>query len=258
MTLLDDVRRFTRQEVGLDLSGVRDAQLERRVANFLRRNGLEPSGLIRALSDDALLDRFLDGLTINVTSLYRNAERWGDIAELLPTLGSRPRLWSAGCSKGAEAYTMAILCDLAGVRADITATDVDTRILAAAVEGVFTAQEVREVPPEVATRYLTALADGTHRIDGRVARRVTFARQDLLAGPFPTERYDLIACRNVAIYFSVEAKRALHASLAACLAPGGYLFIGSTERVEGPGELGLTSVAPFIYRSVIQPVGRTS
>lgn len=258
MTLLDDVRAYMKRKVGMDLSGVRDEQLERRVGNFLRRQRLDAGQLLPALDDPAVMDKFLDSLTINVTSLFRNADRWEFIASVLPTLGRRPRLWSAGCSKGAEAYTMAMLCQQAGLGPDILATDIDTRILATAVEGVFTEQEVREVPPAVLQRYLTALPGGGYRVDRKIATMVTFRQQDLLGGPYPSERFDLIACRNVAIYFSVEAKRKLHASLAACLAPGGYLFIGSTERVDEPAGLGLESVSPFVYRAVAQHVGRPS
>ncbi len=257
MTVLDDVRRFLKKNVGLDVDGVRDEQLERRIANYCRRNRVAEGDLIGTLDDADTLDKFLDSLTINVTSLFRNAERWDKIAEILPQLGSRPELWSAGCSKGAEAYTMAIVADRLNIKPNILATDIDTRILAAAVEGVFGPQEVKEVPPEVLRTYLNEV-DGDFHVDRKVASMVKFERQDLLSGPMPRKKFDLIACRNVAIYFSQEAKRILHANLAACLKPGGYLFIGSTERVDGPGDLGLATVSPFIYQLAAEPVGSES
>ena len=257
MTVLDDVRQFLKKKVGLDVDGVRDEQLERRIANYCRRHRVAEADLIGTLRDEKTLDTFLDSLTINVTSLFRNAERWKKVEEILGELGPRPELWSAACSKGAEPYTMAILADRLKIKPNIWATDIDTRILAAAVEGVYTAQEVKEVPRDILKEYLDEV-DGNYRVDRKVASMVKFERQDLLSGPMPKKKFDLIACRNVAIYFSQDAKRLLHSNLAGCLKPGGYLFIGSTERVDNPGDLGLSTVSPFIYQMVAQPVGSTS
>ncbi|MEM8903272.1 MAG: protein-glutamate O-methyltransferase CheR [Actinomycetota bacterium] len=255
--LLDEVRQFLKKKVGLDVDGVRDEQLERRITNYCRRHRVADDELIATLSDEATLDRFLDSLTINVTSLFRNAERWERIAEILPSLGPRPELWSAACSKGAEPYTMAMIADRLDIKPNILATDIDTRILAAAVEGVYTAQEVKEVPRNYAKAYLSEV-DGQYHVARSIASTVKFERGDLLAGPLPRKKFDLIACRNVAIYFSQDAKRLLHANLAGCLKPGGYLFIGSTERVDGPGDLGLRAVSPFIYQLDAETVGSKS
>lgn len=257
MSVLDDVRRLLKSKVGLDLTGVRDEQLQRRISNYCRRHRIEERELIPTLSDPETMDVFLDSLTINVTSLFRNADRWEEIEKILRTLGPRPDIWSAGCSKGAEAYTLGIISHRLGIRPSILATDIDTRILAAAVEGLFTEQEVREVPADVFAKYLSPV-DREYRIDRSVASLVTFERQDLLSGPMPRRRFDLIACRNVAIYFSQEAKRTLHANLAGCLKPGGYLFIGSTERVDQPADLGLRTTSPFIYQAVSEPIGSPS
>jgi chemotaxis protein methyltransferase CheR len=257
VTVLEDVRRFLKTKVGLDVDGVRDQQLERRIANYCRRHRVAEADLIGTLSDESTLDVFLDSLTINVTSLFRNAERWEKVEEILAGLGPRPELWSAACSKGAEPYTMAIIADRLNIKPNVLATDIDTRILASAVEGVFGPQEVKEVPKDVLRTYLSEV-DGSYRVDRKIASMVKFERQDLLSGPMPRKKFDLIACRNVAIYFSHDAKRILHTNLAGCLKPGGYLFIGSTERVDGPGDLGLTTVSPFIYQMVAEPVGSTS
>jgi chemotaxis protein methyltransferase CheR len=255
--VLNDVRSFLKTKVGLDVTGVRDEQLERRIANFLRRNNLKPEELIGSLGEEGTLDRFLDSLTINVTSLFRNADRWQQVAKLLPELGRVPKFWSAGCSKGAEAYTMAMLCAEAGMKGEILATDIDNRILATAVEGIFSEAETREMPPAIRDRYMTKV-DGGYRVERRISSMVTFKRHDLLAGATPGKNFDMIACRNVAIYFSQEAKNELHGRLVKCLRPGGYLFIGSTERVDDPVGLGLESASPFIYQNTAVPVRRPS
>lgn len=248
MAFLDEVRVFLKKEAGLDVSGVRDGQLERRVANFLRRHNIQDKEVFRTLkSDKELFEDFLDGLTINVTSLFRNADRWETASAVLKEMGSRPRIWSAGCSKGAEAYTMSIICAENHQTPSILGTDIDERIMAKAVEGVYSEQEVREVPERLKKKYLTQV-EKDWRVNPSVAKAVRFQRQDLLAGPLPKGKFDFIACRNVAIYFSRESIKGLHEGLASALNPGGYLFIGSTERVDGPGELGLTNVSPFLYQ----------
>ncbi len=256
MAFLDEVRTLLKTQAGLDVSGVRDGQLERRVSNFMRRHGQTEETLLGAVSaDKELLEKFLDGLTINVTSLFRNADRWTIVAPILKQLGSRPRIWSAGCSKGAEAYTMSIICAENKQAASILATDIDERIMAKAVEGVYKDAEMREVEDRIKEKYFTQIGQ-EWRVDKKIASAVRFQQQDLLAGKLPSGKFDFIACRNVAIYFSREAKVGLHERLASTLNPGGYLFIGSTERVENPVDIGLKNVSPFLYQSSPELVRR--
>jgi chemotaxis protein methyltransferase CheR len=77
---------------------------------------------------------------------------------------------------------------------------------------------------------------------------VRFETGDLLRMRFPREAYDLVLCRNTVIYFTEEVRNELHARLVGALRPGGYLVIGSTERVAEPRALGLESTRPFTYR----------
>ena len=77
---------------------------------------------------------------------------------------------------------------------------------------------------------------------------VKFENGDLLRMPVPTERYDVVFCRNTVIYFTEEVRDALHARLVQSLAPGGYLVVGTSERVADPRGMGLTSPFHFIYR----------
>jgi chemotaxis protein methyltransferase CheR len=81
---------------------------------------------------------------------------------------------------------------------------------------------------------------------------VSFESRDLLRQPAPSGEFDLAACRNVVIYFTEEARDALHAKLAGALRPGGFLFVGNAERVANPDRLGLDRVSPQIYRRKVQ------
>jgi chemotaxis protein methyltransferase CheR len=158
-------------------------------------------------------------------------------------------MWSAGASTGAEAYTMAIICKEAGKAVDIVASDIDTRALEKARLGRYTNQEMNEVPEKIKDKYFTQ--DGQQWVvDPSLRSHIRFKKHDLLAEPAVGSRFDLIACRNVVIYFSRDAQSGLHRRLAESLRPGGVLFIGSAERIAEPEEIGLEAQQrPFYVRS---------
>jgi chemotaxis protein methyltransferase CheR len=251
MNTLDAVRSIMRKYESLEISGIRDGQLQRRVSTFMRRSGIpdEADFVSRLTRDPSLRARMIDALTINVTSVFRNAASWQVLRkELMPRLGSRLKMWSAGASTGAEAYTMAICAKENGQHADIVATDIDQRSLDKALIGRYTTQEIKETPRDILDKYFTP--DGADWVvDPELRRSIRFRRHDLLAQPAVGSHFDLIACRNVVIYFSSEAQRDLHRKLADALRPGGILFIGGAERVANPAAIGLEpGERPFYMR----------
>ena len=155
------------------------------------------------------------------------------------------RAWSAGCSYGAEAYTLAAVCREAipHARVDIKGTDLDRRMVARAREGKFSAEDARGAPKASIDRFFP---DG--QAVPELTRMVSFEQGDLLRMPVPREAYDLVMCRNTVIYFTEEVRDALHARLVESLRPGGYLIVGTSERVADARGLGLTSTHHFIYR----------
>lgn len=251
-----DFDRFMRRvlsKCGIDLSQYREAQMHRRLWAMVERCGLRTfDEYFRLLDRDAgAWTAFLDRITINVSELFRNPDRWRELRDsVLPGLCSdrRPlRVWSAGCSYGAEPFTLAMILDemAPGVRHRITATDIDERILAKAREGRFTDADVRHVPAEARGRYLEPRG-GLYTVAPSLRQRVDFRRHNLLADPFPSG-LDLIVCRNVIIYFTENAKAALYRRFRAALRPGGVLFVGGTERVVNHREIGLDATLPFFY-----------
>lgn len=246
---LGALREVVRRTTGMDLRGIKDQQLERRINSFCQRRGMAFGDLIAGIRHDPdLRDDFLDRLTINVTNLYRNRERWKDLEQkVLPQIGPRARIWSAGCSTGAEAYSLAIACHRAGVSATIVGTDIDRASLDKAHAGVYDADDMREVPAEVARAYFTKLDEGW-QVNRDIAADVRFEHRDLLNQPPPAGSFDLVACRNVVIYFNDTAKKDLHRKLAGTLRPGGYLFVGNAERVHHPADLDLVGAGPQFYR----------
>ena len=238
----------------IDLLKYRRAQMERRVRSFAGRRGHDGLGpYLDALRGDArALDEFLDRVTINVSNLWRNPEQWELLQRaIVPDLAAdgELRAWSAGCSYGAEAYTLAAICRLAAPAATTTilGTDIDRSAIERARRGEFTSHDARYAPPAPLARFFEL--DGSHwRPSEDLRAMVGFEVGDLLSVEPPREAYDLVLCRNTVIYFTDEVRDALHERLASTLRGGGVLVVGATERVTGADRLGLELIAPFTYR----------
>jgi chemotaxis protein methyltransferase CheR len=248
---------FLRAQVGIDLRQYKRRQMERRIRSFALRRGItsldDYQALVRGDRDE--LDALLDRITINVSQLFRNPEQWDRLAaDIVPDLArtgnGRIRAWSAGCSFGAEAYSLAatVRATAPDVNLSIHASDIDRRILAAAGRGEFTDEDARSAPPAMLDAHFDRTAEGW-RARQSLLGAVRFAHEDLLTvSPLPGS-FDLVLCRNVVIYFTPEARSSVHEMLARSVRPGGYLVIGSTERISQPlDELDLEPAFPFVFR----------
>jgi len=245
-----------RRLCGIDLSQYKRAQMERRIRTFAERRGVARLSEYLAVlgGDKAELEAFLDRVTINVSQLWRNPEQWDLLRhKVLPEFAARGRLraWSAGCSYGAEAYTLAAACAdvLPRARVEIIGTDIDRRMVDRARAGVFSADDARDAPAAQRKRWFDE-RDGMLHADSKLKTLCRFEAGDLLTMRPPRAVYDLVLCRNTVIYFTPEVKDALHARIATALVKGGYLMVGSTERISDPGSLGLEIAHPFLYRRV--------
>jgi chemotaxis protein methyltransferase CheR len=246
----EGVRRLT----GIDLAQYKRPQMERRIRSFADRRGIAglPEYLVALSADRDALEGFLDRMTINVSQLWRNPEQWDRLGTtILPELARTGtiRAWSAGSSYGAEAYTLAAICRRVapGCNVEIRGTDIDARMVARAREGRFSADDARTAPRAELERAFDRDGDGW-RARPELRMMVRFAAGDLLRDPVSPGAYDLVLCRNVVIYFTEPVRDALHRRLATALRPGGYLMVGSSERVSSPQAFGLATSHPFIYR----------
>lgn len=246
-----------RRACGIDLTQYKRGQMERRVRTFAERQGAADLGEYagRLQRDPEEVDRFLDRVTINVSQLWRNPDQWERLErQVLPELlAAGPlRAWSAGCSYGAEAYTLAALSrQVAGPRSGsitVTGTDIDRRVVDRARKGTFTADDARDAPSALLQRFFTPTPEGAWQARPEVQALTRFEVGDLLRLRPRAAAYDLVLCRNTVIYFTDEVRDALHERLVASLRPGGYLVVGATERVAHQKELGLVPAAPFTYR----------
>ena len=135
--------------------------------------------------------------------------------------GGRLRAWSAGCSYGAEAYTLAAICSqaLPGAQVRILGTDIDQRMVARAKIGAFSDDDARSAP-----RPRSSAGSSAPTAAGRPARscaRSPSSRSATCSARPPASSFDLILCRNTVIYFAEPIRDELHARLARALRPGG-------------------------------------
>jgi chemotaxis protein methyltransferase CheR len=160
------------------------------------------------------------------------------------------KIWSAGCSSGEEPYTWAIILEqLKASQAKITATDIDTGVLAQAKDGIYEKRALESTDPAIVDQYFKKLDKERYEVKPVLKTRVMFKKQNMLQDPFEKD-LDFISCRNVVIYFEMETKNVLYQNFVNALKPGGILFVGSTERIFNYRKLGLKVIEPFFYQKI--------
>ena len=245
------LQQAVRQRLGLDLSQYKREQMERRLRAYAQQHGYgNLDGLARALGQERPLGgELLSYLTIHVSEFFRDPDFFTRLRELVATLPQTEALkvWSAGCSIGAEAYSLAmLLLEERGLgRAHILATDIDDKSLERANAGVYREEDLKRVDHGRLQRYFVQ-ESGQFRVREDLRRFITFRHHDLLRDPYP-EQQDLILFRNVAIYFTEEAKTQVLQGFSRALAPHGLLMVGATEAILRPQEVGLRQVRPFFF-----------
>lgn len=254
MTDFDKFKEQIYHNFGLDLNSYKETQLKRRLDSLLGRKNF-PN--YQAFYNHFKIDKnawpeFLDYLTINVSEFFRDVKMFQFLetkvfTELLKTKKNL-KIWSAACSNGCEPYTIAIILEelSAGKRHQVDATDLDKTILKAALAGSYNPDAVRNVTKERLGKYFS-LSNGKYNLCQQIKGKVTFKQHNLLSDNY-SMGYDLIACRNVTIYFTREAQDKVNSKFAQALNKGGVLFIGGSETIFNYLELGLEKVSPCFYR----------
>ncbi|WP_245897978.1 CheR family methyltransferase [Pseudoprimorskyibacter insulae] len=197
----------------------------------------------------------LAALTTNVTSFFREAHHFRILAEQVfanrPSKAPPIKIWSAGCSTGAEPVSAAITWlenggTLDGLR--ILGTDIDHKILRKAGLGEYSKSEVANLSPDRLEKFFSQTKHGNFKTSHAVQSLMTF-RSLNLNEPFPfSGKFDAIFCRNVAIYFDEPTQARLWDKLSDCLMPGGVLFIGHSERLDPKTSSKLKNIGITAYQ----------
>ena len=183
-------------------------------------------------------------LLIGVTSFFREPAAWDLLRDkAIPALlaaqpaGGTLRAWSAGCSTGEEAYSLAIVFKEAldqlkpegRFTLQIFATDLDRDAIDKARQGVWPATIAADVSPERLRRFFSREENG-YRIGKEIREMVTFATQNVIMDP-PFTKLDILVCRNLLIYLMPEVQKKLISLFHYSLNPGGFLFLGNSETI---------------------------
>ena len=214
------------------------------------RGGFGPY-LDHVAAEPAAGQAFVEALATHLTRFLREPQHFALLRSVAADLPARARCWSAGCSTGEEAYSMAMMLlegggGGAGRDVRVLASDVSRPVLTRAAAGVYDRAAVK-VPRHLLGRYFEPRAGGTVAA-GRALRDLVDVRRVNLVGHWPFGgAMHVVFCRNVMIYLTDARRRELVGRFADVLAPGGLLFVGHAETLAGRGS-GLTQVAPGVYR----------
>jgi chemotaxis protein methyltransferase CheR len=231
--------------------------LERRLASRLRVQGVTSFSEYESTLDDKELDAMLDVVAIHETYFFREKRQLKAFSEhVIPELAqlSRPiKIWSAGCSTGEEAYTIAMLLseqDLLGEgRSQVIASDLSNRVIGSGIRGVYSATSFRTTEPHFREGYFTEDVQGLWRANDVLRSSIQFEQANLMGistqtkeGASPADGgFDVIFCRNVLMYFDEAAVKKTLKSIHSLLREGGYLLLGHAESLLPIG-LGYESV----------------
>ena len=237
---------------GLDAAAYRSQPLHRRLPACLRALKVRSTHAARALLErkPCLVTKAISLLLIGVTEFFREPDVFEYLGtRILPALADRKqplRIWSAGCSTGAELYSMAILMSEAGLLEGSCLLGSDCRgdAIERAKLGLYDAAMLNLVPCAMRDRYFVPAGQQWRPVES-LRRQVQWKVADLLAG-VEDGPWDIIMWRNAAIYLKSDAAETIWRRLVSVLAPQGVLITGKADRP--PRDAGLTHAARCIYR----------
>lgn len=252
------------REARIKLTEAKVTLVHARLSRRLRERGLTAFRDYVSLVQEDAGERaaMVTALTTNHTHFFREVHHFDHLRETaMPILKERARrgpvrIWSAGCSSGEEVYTIAMCllgtdrgsgAWLRGTDVKLLATDISPPMVEATARGLYPAASASAIPEPYRRAWMRETQGGLLMADE--ARELVTARVLNLFGDWPMRQsYDIIFCRNVMIYFDDDAKKELELRLVERLAPGGFLYIGHSERLIGPAQRGMQPCGQTIYR----------
>ncbi len=260
---------FIYRETGIKMPPVKITMLQSRLQKRLRHLKIRTFGeyidyVFGENGADAEIIHMIDVVSTNKTDFFREPVHFEFLAEnILPginlkTSADRPlRIWSAGCSSGEEAYTIAITINeyieehKEDIDYRILGTDISTDILQKAVNAVYREDRVANIPMNIRRKYFLKSKDPKKkavRIVPGLRQKVSWKRLNFMDPGYDVkESYDIIFCRNVLIYFDRQTQEDVINKLCLHLKPGGYFFLGHSESIMGMN-VPVRTLKPTIYR----------
>lgn len=250
--LCQEILDYVGKQRGIDFSAYRASTIQRRLASRLQALGLpDHESYLRYLEQDpGEVDALIDTFTIKVTHFFRNPLVFEVLYNfILPDLvdtckNDTLRIWCAGCARGEEAYSVAILLkeiadkESLPFRSFIIATDIDRPALADAERGVYGNGSLLEVKKRYLDKYF-AKTDGRYLVNRDIRSMVTFAYHDVATCASPKEgifsEYHLVLCRNLLIYFNRDLQKSVQKHVSSIMREGGYLVLGEAETMTEQG-----------------------
>jgi chemotaxis protein methyltransferase CheR len=244
-----DVQRFCEflyRRTGLSFNEAKRYFINRRLEDRIAATGSQSFqayfSLLRADADHEI-EHLINAFTVNETYFYREDQQLRCMtSSLLNAIvsqkerGSTVRIWSIPCSTGEEPYSIAIWLmenwpEVDNHNVEIVGSDIDTRVLQAAAEGIFGDRALMRLSTDVISRYFKPVAGGRRQIDEGLRNSIEFTRANLIDANEMARHgdFDLIFCRNVLIYFDDASRRRAAENLYDCLRPGGYICLGHSE-----------------------------
>ncbi|MDE2585181.1 MAG: chemotaxis protein CheR [Betaproteobacteria bacterium] len=258
------VRKLIYQHAGISLSPVKQDMVYSRLARRLRATGIKTFAeyLSRLEKGDPQeWERFVNSLTTNLTSFFREPHHFPILASFLQKQGKRPiKIWCSAASTGEEPYSIAMTVQEAlGNNADhvsIIASDLDTNVLATADKGIYSQDRVEKISPERLKRFFVkdiGSQEGTACVRPELRRMITFQRINLLDPSWPVRGpLDVIFCRNVMIYFDKPTQYKILSRFAPLLQRDGLLFAGHSESFLHAADL-FRSLGKTVYELARKP-----
>ena len=257
-----EIVEYIRDNYGINLEK-KQVLIECRMARELEKRGLTSFAQymeqMRSDRTGEMAGEMVNRLTTNYTYFMREPAHFSILNDkILPELFESRNMgicniWSAGCATGEEVYSMAMLiqeyrekCErMPGIR--ILATDISGEVLRKAERGVYPLKEMDDLPELWKRKYCTMKGSHTFQVDEKLKYNIRFKRHNLMEAPPGPEKFDLILCRNVMIYFDRMSREKLIRQLEYCLNPGGYLLVGHAELLSRE-ETRLETVFPAVYK----------
>jgi len=254
------ISRFLNERTGILLKDGKQALVMGRLEKRLRMLNFQAYGdyfySLTQPGNELELRLAVDLLTTNETYFFREAQHFDYLcSQILPKhpLSKPLRIWSAACSSGEEAYTLALLLAeyFPSNQWEIIGTDISSRVLEKARDGLYLASAAENIPPGLLRKYCLKGMDeydGFLLIDPAIRKRVKFEHVNLIGEIPDIGQFDIIFLRNVMIYFEQDTKQRVLSRLQNHLRPGGHFFISHTESLNG-FKTRFKMVKPSVYQN---------